>query len=177
MELDNSDTIFNSPRWFFIAPNRGTLRNTRNWKGCSSLSKSPVVRQRHTPVNSCAAAPPLLRGAAPPTTRPHRGATSLMGISSSPSRFFYDFCNWSQRKERCTACRTQTPASRIVLSSDFLAPRKASKALTGSHTSTAPTWTWEGKDGRFLISLHAKLCLRRWQFLGELLNCDIVFLV
>lgn len=130
MELDNSDTIFNSPRWFFIAPHRGTRRNTRNWKGCSSLSKSPVVRQRHTPVNPCAAAPPLLCGAAPPTTRPHRGATSLMGISSSPSRFFYDFCNWSQRKERRTACRTQTPASRIVLSNDFLAPRKASKALT-----------------------------------------------
>lgn len=94
MTLDNSITIFNSSRCFFIAPYRGILHQTRNWKGGGSLTKSPWVR--HTPVDSCTAAPHLLRGAATLTTRPHRGATSLMGLSSSPSRFFYDFCNWSR---------------------------------------------------------------------------------
>lgn len=89
MTLDNSITIFNSSRWFFIAPYGGILHQTRNWKGGGSLTKSPWVR--HTPVDS----PHLLRGAATLTTRPHRGATSLMGLSSSSSRFFYDFCNWS----------------------------------------------------------------------------------
>lgn len=86
MESDNSNTIFTSSRWFFIAPYRGTLRKTRNWKVGGSLSPHSASASHTSELVCCCPSPPLLSGTAPPTTRPHIEATSLMGLPSSPSQ-------------------------------------------------------------------------------------------
>lgn len=141
------------------------LRQARNWQGCGALFKATWARQ--TPINTHAPAtfPTWFKDSSSDQGRSEEPESPLW-LSSSPMSFYSKYCHWSLPRGWWTAWDTVQHASRPALPHIVPLIFTTSKTLTSNtkdsrrdRISWRNWWTWEGKEGCFLISQLAELSL------------------